>query len=166
MTGARIKEVRKHFNLSQTEFGEKIGLTRPTIANIELDRIKISEAYIKLICQTFNVNPLWLENGTGDMLIETEQSLFENVASAYNLTKLEKSIIKKFVSLDKSDRKVILDFILSLSETESSSDNNVKTIHVVEAARTKDNSESIKATQISEDELKIFDTAQQVTDEP
>lgn len=118
LVGARIKEVRKHYGLSQTEFGERLGLTRPTIANIELDRINISEAYIKLICQTFNVNPLWLEDGTGDMLIETEQNLLDDVAIAYNLSNLELSIIKKFVSLNEADRKVILDFVLSIAENE------------------------------------------------
>lgn len=118
MVGVRIKEVRKHYKLSQTEFGERLGLTRPTIANIELDRINISEAYMKLICQTFNVNPLWLESGTGEMLIETEQNLLDDVAIAYNLSNLELSIIKKFVSLNEADRKVILDFVLSIAEDE------------------------------------------------
>lgn len=118
MVGARIKEVRKHYKLSQTEFGERLGLTRPTIANIELDRINTSEAYMKLICQTFNVNPLWLESGTGEMLIETEQNLLDDVAIAYNLGNLELSIIKKFVSLNEADRKVILDFVLSIAEDE------------------------------------------------
>lgn len=118
MVGARIKEVRKHYKLSQTEFGERLGLTRPTIANIELDRINTSEAYMKLICQTFNVNPLWLESGTGEMLIETEQNLLDDVAIAYNLSNLELSIIKKFVSLNEADRKVILDFVLSIAEDE------------------------------------------------
>lgn len=118
MVGARIKEVRKHYKLSQTEFGERLGLTRPTIANIELDRINTSEAYMKLICQTFNVNPLWLESETGEMLIETEQNLLDDVAIAYNLSNLELSIIKKFVSLNEADRKVILDFVLSIAEDE------------------------------------------------
>lgn len=118
MVGARIKEVRKHYKLSQTEFGERLGLTRPTIANIELDRINTSEAYMKLICQTFNVNPLWLESGTGEMLIETEQNLLDDIAIAYNLSNLELSIIKKFVSLNEADRKVILDFVLSIAENE------------------------------------------------
>ena len=118
LVGAMIKEVRKHYKLSQTEFGERLGLTRPTIANIELDRINTSEAYMKLICQTFNVNPLWLESGTGEMLIETEQNLLDDVAIAYNLSNLELSIIKKFVSLNEADRKVILDFVLSIAEDE------------------------------------------------
>lgn len=43
MVGVRIKEIRKHYGLSQTDFGERLGLTRPTIANIELDRINISK---------------------------------------------------------------------------------------------------------------------------
>lgn len=52
------------------------------------------------------------------MLIETEQNLLDDVPIAYNLSNLELSIIKKFVSLDEADRKVILDFVLSITENE------------------------------------------------
>lgn len=52
------------------------------------------------------------------MLIETEQNLLNDVAIAYNFSNLELSIIKKFVSLDEADRKVILDFVLSITENE------------------------------------------------
>lgn len=59
----RIKEIRKYFKLSQTDFGNRIGTTRDTIANIEANRIEIKEIYTKAICKEFEINYLWLTKG-------------------------------------------------------------------------------------------------------
>lgn len=63
--GERIAAIRndtiRHKTMSQTEFGEMLGLTRNEVNNLEHDRNKKpSEAVLKLICRTFQVNPDWL----------------------------------------------------------------------------------------------------------
>ena len=66
----RIREVREHFKLTQTEFGERLGVSRDVIGNIEYNRLKNpkqKEPIIKLICSTFGVNELWLRTGEGEM---------------------------------------------------------------------------------------------------
>lgn len=66
----RIREVREHFKLTQTEFGERLGVSRDVIGNIEYNRLKNpkqKEPIIKLICSTFGVNEIWLRSGEGDM---------------------------------------------------------------------------------------------------
>lgn len=73
----RIKEVREHFKLTQTEFGERLGVSRDVIGNIEYNRLKNpkqKEPIIKLICSTFGVNEIWLRTGEGDMF----QAMTEN----------------------------------------------------------------------------------------
>ena len=56
----RIKELRKNYlHLSQTEFGEKVGVSRSVINNIErnvLARPDHKLSLMKLICTKFNVN--------------------------------------------------------------------------------------------------------------
>ena len=67
----RIREVREHFKLTQTEFGESLGVSRDVIGNIEYNRLKNpkqKEPIIKLICSTFGVNEIWLRSGEGEML--------------------------------------------------------------------------------------------------
>ena len=66
----RIREVREHFKLTQTEFGERLGVSRDVIGNIEYNRLKNpkqKEPIIKLICSTFGVNEPWLRSGEGEM---------------------------------------------------------------------------------------------------
>lgn len=66
----RIRAVRDKTGLSQAKFGEKIGVSRDTVANIEAGRIEIKDIFIKSICKEFFVNEEWLRNGIGKMFIE------------------------------------------------------------------------------------------------
>ena len=66
----RIREVRKYLEMSQEEFGNKLGVSRDVIKNIELDRLKKpeqKEPLLKLICKEFGVNENWLRFGDGEM---------------------------------------------------------------------------------------------------
>lgn len=66
----RIKQVRKHFNLSQSEFGEQLGVGRDAISSYELGRVIPTALFINHLCATYHVNRTWLETGEGEMLIE------------------------------------------------------------------------------------------------
>lgn len=62
----RIKLIRKNNNLSMEKFGEKIGLKKNSISQIESGINNPSEAAIKSICREFNVNENWLKTGEGE----------------------------------------------------------------------------------------------------
>ena len=67
----RIKEIRNALGLTQTEFGERIGFSRPMVANLEgAGRAEIKEHTIHLLCKEYNVNKDWLLTGEGEMFIE------------------------------------------------------------------------------------------------
>lgn len=79
----RIKQIREQVEdkkLSQTAFGERIGLTRDNVANIEGGRVEPTEIVIRSICREFNVSELWLRKGEGEMFsdipIEEEIAAF------------------------------------------------------------------------------------------
>lgn len=67
--GERIKMIRaaQKPKMTQTTFGEGIGVSKDVIANLEYDRVTPSESTIRLICQTYNINYVWLKTGAGDM---------------------------------------------------------------------------------------------------
>ena len=65
----RIKEIRISFDpkLTQADFGAQIGMSRDNVANLENERVEPSDAILKLICMTYDINWDWLKNGEGEM---------------------------------------------------------------------------------------------------
>ncbi len=64
----RVKVIRKskQINMTLEKFGERIGLKKNSVSQIETGTNALSEQNIKAICREFNVNEDWLRNGTGD----------------------------------------------------------------------------------------------------
>lgn len=112
----RIKQVRKDAKLSQSDFGEKLGVSRSVINNIELDRNKngIQENIIKLICCVFNVNEEWLKNGKGSKYSLKIKTTLDTLAEDYNMSELEYTILSHYLALDLNQRKAVENFIINL----------------------------------------------------
>lgn len=68
--GERVKAVRKEFKLTLDGFGERLGVTKVAISNIERGNRNLTEQMLKAICREFNVNEDWLRTGEGEMLIK------------------------------------------------------------------------------------------------
>ena len=66
----RIKQARKELGLSQSDFGEKLGLTQQSIASIEQGKTPVTDKHIKPICAIYGVNEDWLKTGEGAMFID------------------------------------------------------------------------------------------------
>lgn len=77
--GERVKELRKTLGLSGEKFGEKIGLKRNSLSQIETGKNNLSEQNILAICREFNVNEEWLRTGTGEMF--KDMTLDEEIIS-------------------------------------------------------------------------------------
>lgn len=103
----RIRKLRRHLDLTQQEFADRLSVKRGAIANYEIGRNEPTDAVISLICREFNVNEEWLRNGTGEMFIEMdkEDQLMEWAGRV--LASESSSFKKKFVRM-----------LMSLSEDE------------------------------------------------
>lgn len=77
----RIKEVRQALNLSQRAFGEKLGVSRGVLNNIESNVVEAKPLFIRHICSVYHVDPIWLETGEGEMfsLDESKQTLADRI---------------------------------------------------------------------------------------
>lgn len=69
----RIKEIRKELGLTQTQFGERLGVKGNTITQIENGNRGTSNQMVTAICREFNVRRLWLEEGIGPMRMEATE---------------------------------------------------------------------------------------------
>ena len=75
----RIKELRKALDLSQTEFGEALHVSRSVVKNIDGNLVEPKPLFIDNVCVTFHVNREWLTTGEGEMFRERTRS--EKVAA-------------------------------------------------------------------------------------
>ena len=110
----RIKLLRKkHLKLTQDDFGERLGVSRDTISNIELNRLAKPEqktSLLKLICKEFNVNEEWLLNGIEPMFVDADTITLDEFAKQNNATDLEINIMKAYLSLPENIRDKVVDF--------------------------------------------------------
>lgn len=71
----RIKQVRKENNLTQEEFGKRIGYSPMQISYIETGRTSYSDELTHRVASTFSVNYEWLMTGVGEMHSPVEDEL-------------------------------------------------------------------------------------------
>lgn len=66
----RIFTVRQFSELSMRAFGERIGISGPSVARLESGENNPSEQTIRAICSEFNINRDWLVDGIGEMSVK------------------------------------------------------------------------------------------------
>ena len=67
LLNSRIKELREALGLSQREFGERLGVSRDVISNLEYGRSQPRDVFIRHLCGQYGVNEQWLTDGDGPM---------------------------------------------------------------------------------------------------
>lgn len=114
----RIRDLRKNYlRLSQTAFGEKLGVSRDVIKNIELNALARPEqklSLIKLICKEFSVNEEWILHGTEPMIIEPDSLSLNDFVKQHNGTKLELEIMKTYFELEPEIRQKLIQHFSSV----------------------------------------------------
>lgn len=75
----RVKEIRKTLGLTLEKFGERIGVTKGSMSNIENGNRNLTEQMTKSICREFSVDYMWLTTGEGEMFIDTDDDFIERI---------------------------------------------------------------------------------------
>lgn len=109
----RVRELRKkHLHMTQTVFGEKLGVSRSVINNIELNNLARPDqklSLIKLMCKEFSVREEWILYGTGPMLKEPDTFSLDQYAKERGASELELQIAKAYFDLPQEVRKQMLE---------------------------------------------------------
>lgn len=118
----RVRYLRKQvLKMSMATFGEKLGVSRDVINNIENNRLARPDqklSLIKLMSKEFNVSEEWLLNGTEPMFQEPDTFCLDDFAKEHGATDLELEILKAYFRLPEDVRKVVIDgFKASLGES-------------------------------------------------
>lgn len=112
----RIREFRESQKLSRDAFGERIGVSRDVIANIELNRLarpEQKEPLYKLICKEFHLNEKWLMTGEGEPFNEeAEEDIYTRAAVEIDAKDpLARQAIIKYWQLTDEDKKLFWAFM-------------------------------------------------------
>lgn len=112
----RVAMIRKSNNLTQKEFGEKLGVSRDVIFNIESERVKAKDLFLTHLSDIFNVNKEWILTGEGEMFIVPDNDALlgqalANIVKSDNVTLND--IVAKLSTLDEE----YLDLIEHLIDT-------------------------------------------------
>ena len=101
----RLTELRTKLGMTMEAFGERIGLSRQTISNIESGRRNVTDRMIMAICREFGVSEDWLESGSGEMFkTDTEEG-----------QRLKELIDRHLSDSDDKFRAALLEVILQLN---------------------------------------------------
>ena len=127
----RIKELRKELNLTLEKFGERIGVSRSAMSNIENGNRGVTDQMFKSICREFNVNEEAFRTGEGwpEHMFRELPEEDEDAALVYDLL-MDKNnpffysiltLVKTYKQLAPANQEVLCaycsDFIKNLSDT-------------------------------------------------
>ena len=65
--GDRVKLIRKELKLTQEQLAQRLGIGKAALSMIETGKARLSARNKNILVQDFNVNPDWIETGTGKM---------------------------------------------------------------------------------------------------
>ncbi|MDR2655536.1 MAG: helix-turn-helix transcriptional regulator [Oscillospiraceae bacterium] len=153
----RLKKVRKALKLSQSDFGEKLGLTPTAISKLESGSNNITDRVIFAACREFGINESWLRTGKGEMFVNSDETLISEIAEEYRLDDIDKAILEAYLKLPDERRYPVRDFLVSLAKAvEKGETNSVDAFmerHPLELpAYTREEAEKEYNTRLTEDE--------------
>ena len=119
----RLTCLRKKLDITQAEFGNKLGVTRAAISRLESGDRNLTDQMILSICREFNVNEHWLRTGDGEMFTPPQSFSLDEQAKKNDLTPFELDLMKRYMEMDKTTRENMIDCFKSvfLQHTETSS---------------------------------------------
>lgn len=105
--GERVREIRKALGLTLEKFGEKLGVKRNSLSQVENGRNSLTDQMAKAICREYNVNYDYLIYGDGEMFDSLPQTILDELCQQYDLDNLDRQIIDLYVSFPKDLREAI-----------------------------------------------------------
>lgn len=90
--GEKIKEIRKRNNMTQQQFAESIGISRPHLSKIESNKENASDSVLKLISELYNVPYEQLSKGEIDWEVTINASEFLNGVRKLHNEKFGKTV--------------------------------------------------------------------------
>lgn len=100
----RLATVRKETKLTQTEFAERVGVSRRAYVNYERGEREIPSAFVIKLYNKFSINPNWILLGKGQKTESLLSELIEDAVIAVGTFR----VLKQLESDPKRDAKLVM----------------------------------------------------------
>jgi len=111
-----LRQLRKDQHLTMDGFGEKLGVSRSVINNLERGVVKLKDPMLSLICQTFKVNRAWLETGEGEMYCPEMDDVLTLLAQKYQLDDRKMALIRAYLELSEERQEAVLAYAQGVAD--------------------------------------------------
>lgn len=120
----RVKEIRKFEKMTMESFGEKLGVGRTAISNIENCKRNVTDQMVKSICREFGYNEEWLRNGIEPKkpVIDEDMEYGQICAELGINDNRAKQIILNYGRFSPEDKKLFWEYIDRLVDIAGQSD--------------------------------------------
>ena len=83
--GENLGRIRAKLGMNLTQFSKPIGYSSAYIGQVERGEKAPSNAFQKAVCNTFFVNPSFLENGQGEIFVSPNDQLKRVIGERYDV---------------------------------------------------------------------------------
>lgn len=97
--GERIREIRKELGLTLEKFGEKLGVKKNSISQLENGKNSLTDQMTKSICREYNVSYDYLMNGEGEMFDDLPQTVLDELCVQYDLDDLDRTLVEMYLEM-------------------------------------------------------------------
>lgn len=120
----RIKQIRKEHGLTQTEFGNRIGISNPSVSTIESGKNSPSGQTIKAICREFGINEEWLRTGEGERKSSTadaDKLLVKELLAGDDIPfyQFVRKTLRGYMDLDADSKRVLNSILERIAKNEN-----------------------------------------------
>lgn len=151
--GERIKKVRRDADLTQQEFGKRIGIKPNSISLIESGNRNASEQVILSVCREFKISETWLRTGEGVMFRASPTDALDTLAEEQHLTHGDYVFIEKFLKMKFEKRQAVMEFMLEFSKDILDGDVPIDTPAINTSAKVVGTANASSAQEMSDDDL-------------
>jgi len=80
----RLMEARKALNMPQKDFAKALYISSGFLSDIEKNRRRVNDRFIKLVSMVFGINENWLKNGEGEMFHKSPDEKVKRLVNIFN----------------------------------------------------------------------------------
>lgn len=105
--GERIRKIRKELKLTLEKFGEKLGVKKSAISDLESGRNSLTDQMIKSICREYNVSYDYLIYGDGEMFTNLPATIVDELCVQFDLDDFDRAIVEMYIELSPDEKAVV-----------------------------------------------------------